>query len=179
VLSFPPFTELSFTAEPSFEFVAWQTEQGEEWIRLTGELDIASIDRLTKGLSSALASADSVVVDLRGLSFIDGAGLGALVSWRARAGAGGHRLALVRSARQFDALLAATGLEDLFDTVDTHVSGRPSTAPEASEIAQLHCPRCDLTIRIRAGDPVPEHCPRCLGRNGLEIRMATMDAIRR
>jgi hypothetical protein len=112
-----------------------------------------------------------VLVDLRQLTFIDGAGLGALVSARARARIAGQTVTLIRRERQFDALLRVTGLEDLFETVDPGVAElRPSGTDR--EFC-LECPRCGLTTVPDDGDPAHErHCPRCLGTRHLAIPMS-------
>jgi anti-sigma B factor antagonist len=155
----------------SFDCVAWETDHGDVWMRLSGELDIATVSRVDGALSDALANADSVVVDLRQLAFIDGAGLGALVSARARALTEGRRLSLVRGPRQFDALLGATGLADLFETAEGRGSDlEPASAADAQ--LRLQCPRCRLTIELDVGSRAEhEHCPRCLGASRLAIPM--------
>jgi anti-sigma B factor antagonist len=48
-------------------------------VRLAGELDVLSVGRLREVLDQLLLAGGPVVVDLRGLAFIDSAGLGALV----------------------------------------------------------------------------------------------------
>jgi anti-sigma B factor antagonist len=48
-------------------------------VRLSGELDVVSVGRLRTVLDQLLLGSGQLVVDLRGLSFIDSAGLGALV----------------------------------------------------------------------------------------------------
>jgi hypothetical protein len=42
---------------------------------------------------------------------------------------------------------------------------------EAELTVYLHCPRCGLAIRTRAGYLTLERCPRCLGRAGIVTRM--------
>jgi anti-sigma B factor antagonist len=48
-------------------------------VRLAGELDVVSVGRLRAVIDELLLGSGSVVIDLRGLTFIDSAGLGALV----------------------------------------------------------------------------------------------------
>jgi len=37
--------------------------------------------------------------------------------------------------------------------------------------SHLNCPRCGLSIRVRAGWLAVEHCPRCLGRSRIAVQM--------
>ncbi len=162
----------SFRHRPSsFECVTWRTERGEAYIRLSGELDTASIGRLDRALGAVADGATPVLVDLRQLTFIDGAGLGALISARARAGKAGHSVTLIRGERQFDELLESTGLEELFDTAQPRASDSPPSAT-AHDSRQLECPRCGLMTEPRGGHLEHEHCPRCLGSSRLEIPMS-------
>jgi anti-sigma B factor antagonist len=169
VLTSTPLQDPFPRGEP-FDCVVRQGEHGEVILQLSGELDIASVGRLDKSLSDALNNAESVVVDLRQVSFMDGAGLGALVSAQTRALTRGRRLALVRATSQFDVLLEVTGLGALFETLDSRSVERPRSARDQNA-THLECPRCGLMIQPRAEDPAVEHCPRCLGRSGLAIPM--------
>jgi hypothetical protein len=38
-------------------------------------------------------------------------------------------------------------------------------------MSYMHCPRCGLSIRLRAPFLTLEHCPRCLARRGAAISM--------
>lgn len=87
-------------------------------ITLTGELDIASSESLEHELAAA-REAPLVVVDLRGLTFIDSTGLGVLVRAHQQAKEQGRRLALVRGEGQVERLLSLTGLADELLLADT------------------------------------------------------------
>jgi anti-sigma B factor antagonist len=53
-----------------------EARAGEVWVLPCGELDIETVDEVERALSIALASeAGRVVIDLRGLEFLDSAGL--------------------------------------------------------------------------------------------------------
>jgi len=38
-------------------------------------------------------------------------------------------------------------------------------------VSYVNCPRCRLTVRVRADDLAPEHCPRCAARHGVHERV--------
>jgi anti-anti-sigma factor len=48
-------------------------------VRLSGELDLSTVTKLTETLQGIVSSAGDLEVDLAGLSFMDGSGLRALV----------------------------------------------------------------------------------------------------
>lgn len=100
--------------ERDFEFEVRTAARGTV-VTLTGELDVASSPILEAELGR-LSDAALVVVDLRGLSFIDSTGLGVLVRAHQVARAQGHRFGLVRTAQggrgQVSRLLTLTGLDE-------------------------------------------------------------------
>jgi hypothetical protein len=49
-------------------------------------------------------------------------------------------------------------------------TGRPISV-DRSEPVFLNCPRCGLSIRVRATWLAPEHCPRCLARARIAVRL--------
>ena len=56
-----------------------EARAGEVWVLPRGDLDVATCEELEQALSIALASeAERVVIDLRGLEFIDSTGLRAI-----------------------------------------------------------------------------------------------------
>lgn len=79
-------------------------------ITVSGELDVASSPVLERTLAR-LQDVGLVVVDLRGVTFIDSTGLGVLVKAHQLAQERGHRLGLVRGGGQVDRLLKLTGLD--------------------------------------------------------------------
>jgi anti-sigma B factor antagonist len=97
-------------------------------------LDIASAPRLERTLRRAGQNASLVVLDLRGLTFIDSSGAHVIVSAAARAKRAGHRLMLIRGPAQIDRLLALTGDADVLDirdldSVEPHVQALPEPTP--------------------------------------------------
>ena len=79
-------------------------------VAVFGELDVASSQVLEHELAKLHATAN-VVVDLRGLTFIDSTGLGVLMRTHQLANEQGRRFGLVRGNGQVDRLLNLTGLE--------------------------------------------------------------------
>ena len=59
-----------------------------------------------------------VVLDLRGLTFMDVPGLRELIKQHEYARVNGHNLAVVRGTRAIDRLLQLTGVDDLLVLVD-------------------------------------------------------------
>ena len=73
-------------------------EQGYAVVAVAGEVDIATVTRLRERLFELAASGRTLVVDLDQVSFIDSAGLAALVGAARRAAAHGASLQVVRPA---------------------------------------------------------------------------------
>jgi anti-anti-sigma factor len=92
------------------EFEAEISVRGDElWVLPSGDLDIAAAPELEETLSLAMASdAATIVIDLRGLEFVDSTGLRALV--QARAGAGGERISFVAGNEHVQSVLRIAGL---------------------------------------------------------------------
>jgi anti-sigma B factor antagonist len=95
--------------EHAFE-VAVKEETRGAVVTVSGELDVASSQTLEHELTK-LQSVATVVVDLRGLTFIDSTGLGVLVRAHQLAKEQGRRFGLVRGNGQVDRLLNLTGLD--------------------------------------------------------------------
>jgi anti-sigma B factor antagonist len=102
------------------------------WIRLAGELDLATAPILQSHLWEALAHASLVVLDLGQLSFIDAAGLHVICDASERAEAEARCLMLLRGPAQVDRLFTLTGLSEKLYMVDvTERDGKlaPTQAP--------------------------------------------------
>jgi len=65
-------------------------------VTLRGELDLATAPELEQLLTERIDANQDVVVDLRGLQFMDSSGIRVLVAAHARAGRVGRRLFIVR-----------------------------------------------------------------------------------
>jgi anti-sigma B factor antagonist len=86
-------------ASPPEEFAMSVDERdGRVYVTLRGELDIATAPELERFVNERLDAGDEVVVDLRGLDFMDSSGIRVLVAGHTRAGRSGTRLVVVRAA---------------------------------------------------------------------------------
>jgi anti-anti-sigma factor len=89
-------------------------------LTLSGDLDLLSSPALERALAPALDSdAELIVVDLRGLEFMDSTGLHVLIQAHQRARDAGRRLALVRARERVHRLFDLTGLSDGLTIVDS------------------------------------------------------------
>jgi anti-anti-sigma factor len=96
-----------------------EREDGRAHVTLEGELDIATTPSAEADLRRLEADgADLIVLDLRGLTFMDSTGLRLLVAADARAREGGHRLAIIRGPVAVQRVLELTGLDAKLDLVD-------------------------------------------------------------
>src|SRR3954465_9446031 len=90
--------------------VELEARGGELWGLPRGERDLAAAPERGGGPGLALRSdADAVVVDLRGLDFLDSTGLKALVE--AHAGPNGHRVSFVRGNSMIEQVLQVSHLD--------------------------------------------------------------------
>jgi anti-anti-sigma factor len=86
---------------------------GEAIVRLRGDIDVGIAARLSKYLGD-LTLARDVVVDLRGVRFIDSSGMGVLVRARNTAMANGRGITLRNPGANVAKTLALGGLDKLF-----------------------------------------------------------------
>jgi anti-anti-sigma factor len=82
------------------------------WVRLAGELDIATTPQLERALREPRLQARLVVLDLRELAFIDSCGVHAIVDASIRARQVGHRVLLLRGPPGVDRVLTLTGTSE-------------------------------------------------------------------
>jgi anti-anti-sigma factor len=87
---------------------------------LEGELDVASAAELGREIDAANHERSRVVMDLRGLSFMDSTGLRALVAASESVEAAGREFAVVRGPRQVERLLAVTRVAERLTIVDDY-----------------------------------------------------------
>ena len=94
------------------EFEADISVRGDEvWVLPRGDLDIAGAPELEETLSLALAShATAIVIDLRGLEFVDSTGLRTLV--QAPQSEGGERVSFVEGNDHVQSVFRIAGLLD-------------------------------------------------------------------
>ena len=91
---------------------------GVPYLELVGELDLSTAGPFKLRLELAERDEpETIVVDLRRVTFMDSIGLGILLAHRLRARQAGRRLALVQGPPQVQELLRLTGTHDRFDWV--------------------------------------------------------------
>ena len=117
-------------SEGSARFECRLREGGSDaaWVRVTGELDVATAPILARALSQADTRAQRVVLDLRELTFIDSSGVHVIIDASRRATASGRALVLVRGPEHIDRVLFLTGAADRQAIVDLHPGEPPVLA---------------------------------------------------
>lgn len=95
-----------------------RTEPTGQVIAPFGELDIATRDRLHQVLAPRLDGAlGHVILDLRGVAFMDATAAGLLVSCAERARESDTRFSLILGARTSYRVLELFGMLELFDVI--------------------------------------------------------------
>lgn len=89
----------------------------------TGEIDLATVDRLQAEVDAATAEAKQVVLDLRAVAFIDSAGLRLIVHSSRALEAGGGSLAVVRGPREVQRVFDLVGLQERVTMLDQPPDG--------------------------------------------------------
>jgi anti-sigma B factor antagonist len=88
-------------------------------VRLTGELDMAGVDRFERSLTSDQGpEAATFVLDLRGLTFIDSSGLRAVIMADQRVRSEGGRFVVVRGSDRVNQVMEMTGVAQRIELVD-------------------------------------------------------------
>jgi anti-sigma B factor antagonist len=88
-------------------------------VRLTGELDMAGVDRFERSLTSEQSpEAGTFVLDLRGLTFIDSSGLRAVIMADQRVRSDGGRFVVVRGSDRVNQVMEMTGVAQRIELVD-------------------------------------------------------------
>jgi anti-anti-sigma factor len=96
------------------------------WVHVAGELDIATAPQLERTLRETQQTARLVLLDLRELTFIDSAGVHAIVSASIDARQRGRRLVLLRGSPNVDRLFTLAGRSDAVEIGDLDL---PSAEP--------------------------------------------------
>jgi anti-sigma B factor antagonist len=87
---------------------------GDDVVRVSGELDIRTCERLERTAGELVDHGRPVVLDLAELTFCDSTGLAVLVRLHKRAEAAGSQLVLRSPVPRVQNLLTLTGLTRLF-----------------------------------------------------------------
>lgn len=89
-------------------------------VRVAGEIDVASADRLRERVAGLLSAGRvDLVVDLTAVTFMDSTGLGLLVGVLKRVRLAGGRLDLVVDSERLLKVFRITGLTQVFTIHDT------------------------------------------------------------
>jgi anti-anti-sigma factor len=94
---------------PAFACTASHGGLDAAWVNVVGELDIATAPELARTLHESQQLAHLTVLDLRGLVFMDSAGVHTIVNASLRARKDGRRLVLVRGRPEIYRLFTLTG----------------------------------------------------------------------
>jgi anti-sigma B factor antagonist len=108
-------------ATPPEEFsISADERAGSVHLTLRGELDLATAPELEQLVTEHLDTGDEVVVDLRGLEFMDSSGIRVLVAAHARAARVGTRLVIVRppTGSPVAKIVEVSGLDGELNLVD-------------------------------------------------------------
>lgn len=96
------------------------TRPGGVLLTLSGELDMATAAQLEREIANASDSApQTIVLDLRGLDFIDSTGLRTLIAEHECSRRSGRRFALVQGSRQVDRLMSITRVSEHLQLVSS------------------------------------------------------------
>jgi stage II sporulation protein AA (anti-sigma F factor antagonist) len=90
-------------------------------VALRGELDMLTVSKVAEVLDGLEPQADGVrhvVLDLRGLTFMDSSGLHELIRQNEFARSNHHNLAVVRGTKAIERVLEVTGVKDHLVLVD-------------------------------------------------------------
>ncbi len=87
-------------------------------LELGGELDLSSSPRLVDALEALTGEDRRVVIDLRGLSFMDSTGLAVLLRYHQRARDGRFDLVVVRGPEAVDRVFRVTQADRLLEVLD-------------------------------------------------------------
>ena len=97
-----------------------QVQEGEDaaHVRLSGEIDLAAVEAIETTLRPLEEHYPALVLDLRGVTFLDSTGLRAIVSADARARKNGLDLKIVRGPEQVQKILYLSGLDKILPLID-------------------------------------------------------------
>ena len=96
-----------------------QEQEGSVHLALTGELDLSTVEQVEEELRKIEdGGAQTVVLDLTSLSFLDSTGLRTIVTADQRARKSGRRLAIVKGPDTVHRVFTITRLDERLDIVE-------------------------------------------------------------
>jgi anti-sigma B factor antagonist len=108
-------------ATPPEDFsISAAEHEGRLHVTLRGELDLATAPEFEQLLDAAIDAGQELLVDLRGLEFMDSSGVRVLVAAHTRAGRAGTRLIIVRPGRDNPVarIIEVSGLDGELNFID-------------------------------------------------------------
>ena len=89
------------------------------WVRPSGELDLDSVHRVEAALDGLHEEGcGDIVLDLRGLTFMDSTGLRLVIRWHTAARDGGFRFSIIPGQDVVQRVFRLTGMEDHLTLVE-------------------------------------------------------------
>lgn len=99
--------------------VQTREEDGVTHLTLTGELDLSTVDKVEDELRRVEdGGAETVVIDLSSLSFLDSTGLRTIVTADQRARKSGRRLAIIKGPEPVHRVFTITRLDERLEMVN-------------------------------------------------------------
>jgi anti-sigma B factor antagonist len=92
-------------------------------VRLSGEIDLGAVEAIETELLPLEDRFPNVILDLRGVTFLDSTGLRGIVSADARARKNGFELKIIRGPEQVQKILYLAGLDKILPLVDPEELG--------------------------------------------------------
>lgn len=107
-------TETDATFQPPEPFRCESGSDGDRWwVRPLGELDLDTAPLLERKLGAARTDgAEQLVLDLRGLTFMDSTGLRLVIRWHTAASQDGFDFAIVPGADVVQRVFRLTGMDE-------------------------------------------------------------------
>ncbi len=103
----------------TFELITESGEHGAVRLRFRGELDIATAPQVEEELRRLEVDAPPLLIlDLRGLEFMDSTGLRTVVAADSRAREAGRRVVVVRGCAAVDRVFTVTQLDERLEIVE-------------------------------------------------------------
>ena len=109
---------MPFSDHPQPFEVRVQRSGGIARLVLFGELDLTTGEEFAAAFRDAALDSDAVLVDLRGLAFMDSTGIRGLMRAKALADGSGVRLAVLNGSGPPHRVLELAGVEDAIEMVD-------------------------------------------------------------
>jgi anti-sigma B factor antagonist len=113
-------TETDGPFQPPESFHCDSRQSGDRWyVQPVGELDLDTAPLLEQQMEAARAAgAKTVVLDLRGLTFMDSTGLRLVIRWDTAAKADGFEFAIVPGVDVVQRVFTLTGMDEFLPVAD-------------------------------------------------------------